>query len=88
MVFFFSLLFDWVPDRKVRLMCTTKAEGALKHRAGVVMTRQWEPSELGGDVSGAPDQSLREIKTGRPLPASAWLARPLGQRVSRTIAGI
>ena len=31
-------------------MCTTKAMGDLKHRAGVVMTCQWELSELGGDI--------------------------------------
>ena len=28
-------------------MCTTKAVGDLKHGAGVVVTHQWEPSELG-----------------------------------------
>ena len=37
-------------------MCTTKAMGDLKHRASVVTTRQWELSELGGDVFGAPSQ--------------------------------
>ena len=34
----------------VCLMCTTKAVGALKHRAGIVMTLQWEPSKLGGEI--------------------------------------
>jgi hypothetical protein len=31
-------------------MCTTKAMEDLKHRAGVVVTQQWEPSELGGEI--------------------------------------
>ena len=49
---------------------TTKAVGASKHGAGMVMTRQWEPRELGGVLS----QSLQGIKTKLPLPASAWMA--------------
>jgi hypothetical protein len=43
----------WVCQR-----VTTKAMGDLKHRVGMVVTRQWEPSELGGDVSGAPGQRV------------------------------
>ena len=31
-------------------MCTTKVVEDLKHRAGVVATCQWEPSELGGEI--------------------------------------
>ena len=31
-------------------MCTTKAMRVLKHGAGVVVTRQREPSELGGEI--------------------------------------
>jgi hypothetical protein len=31
-------------------MCTTEAVGALKHEAGMEMTCQWEPSELGGET--------------------------------------
>jgi hypothetical protein len=69
-------------------MCTTKAMGDLKHGVGLVTTHQWEPSDLSGDVSGAPGQSLHEIKTGQPLPASAWPARLLEQRVAGTSAGM
>jgi hypothetical protein len=32
------------------LMCSTKAMGNLKPRVGVVMTPQWEPRELGGEI--------------------------------------
>jgi hypothetical protein len=39
-------------------MGTTKAVGVLKHRVGVVMTHQWGPSELGGDLLGAPGQRI------------------------------
>jgi hypothetical protein len=35
-------------------MCTTKLVGDLKNGAGVVATHQWELSQLGGDISGAP----------------------------------
>jgi hypothetical protein len=28
----------------------TKAMGALKHEAGVVMTHQWEARKLGGEI--------------------------------------
>ena len=31
-------------------MCTTNAMGVLKHGAGVVVTLQWEASELGGEI--------------------------------------
>jgi hypothetical protein len=31
---------------------------------------------------GVLTQNLHEIKTGMPLLASAWLARPVGQRVA------
>ena len=31
-------------------MCTTKAVGDLKHRAGMVETRQWELSQLGEEI--------------------------------------
>ena len=31
-------------------MCTTKAVGDLKHRVGMVVTCQWEPSKLGGEI--------------------------------------
>jgi hypothetical protein len=31
-------------------MCTTKVVGVLKHEFGMVMTRQWEPRELGGEI--------------------------------------
>ena len=31
-------------------MCTTKAVVDLKHRAGIVMTLQWESSKLGGEI--------------------------------------
>ena len=34
----------------VCLMCMTKAMGALKHEAGVVMTHQWEARKLGGEI--------------------------------------
>ena len=52
----------------VCLRCTTKAVGVLKHGADVVVTRQWEPSELGGWRHRVVlSQSLHEIKTGRPL---------------------
>lgn len=35
-----------------------KAVGVLKYETGVVATCQWERSELGGDVSRAPDQRV------------------------------
>ena len=55
--------------------------GDLKHGTGVVTTHQWELSELGGDVFGSSGpESLHEIKIGRPLPTSAWLARLPEQR--------
>ena len=31
-------------------MCTTKAVGGLKYGVDIVMTHQWEPSELGGEI--------------------------------------
>ena len=34
----------------VCLRCSTKAMGDLKHRVGMVATRQWEPSELCGEI--------------------------------------
>ena len=34
----------------VRLMCTTKTMGALKHETVMVTAHQWEPSELGGEM--------------------------------------
>jgi hypothetical protein len=42
----------------VCLMCTTKAVGDLKHGAGMVTTRQWKISELGGDIWEAPSQRV------------------------------
>ena len=30
--------------------CTKKAVGDLKHRVGMVVTHQWEPSEQGGEI--------------------------------------
>ena len=33
-----------------REMCTTKAMGVLKHGAGVVVTCQWELSNLGEEI--------------------------------------
>jgi hypothetical protein len=30
--------------------CTTKAMGDLKHGVGMVMTHQWQASELGGEI--------------------------------------
>jgi hypothetical protein len=56
-------------------MCTTKAMGVLKHGVGVVVTHQWEPSKLGGEIV-----EMHEIKTGWPLPTTALSARPQGQR--------
>ena len=32
------------------MRCSTKAVGDLKHGVGVVVTHQWEPSELGGEI--------------------------------------
>ena len=46
-------MFDYVQERKIWYMChmcTTKAMGVLKHEAAVVMTHQWELSELGGEI--------------------------------------
>jgi hypothetical protein len=34
----------------VCLRCSTKAIGDLKHGIGVVITHQWELSELGGEI--------------------------------------
>ena len=34
----------------VFLRCTTKSMGDLKHRFGMEVTRQWGPSELGGEI--------------------------------------
>ena len=39
-------------------MCTTKAVGDVKDEVGIVVTCQWELSELGGDVLGAPGQRV------------------------------
>jgi ribosomal protein L37AE/L43A len=38
----------------VCLRCTTKAVEDLKHGVGMVVTCQWELSELGGDILGWP----------------------------------
>ena len=43
-------------------MCTTKAMGVLKHGVGVVVTHQWEPSKLGGEIVEFWVKSLHEIK--------------------------
>ena len=67
-------------------MCIKNAMRALKHGAGVVVTCQWEPCELGRDF-GVLSQSLHEIKTGRPLPASAWPSSHIGQRIASSSAG-
>jgi hypothetical protein len=69
-------------------MCATKAMGDLKHRVGVLANYQWELGKLGGDISGALGQRVSmRLKTGQPLPASAWPARPPGQRVANSSAG-
>jgi hypothetical protein len=34
----------------VCLRCSTKAMGDLKHRVGMVASRQWEPRELGEQI--------------------------------------
>lgn len=60
----------------VCLMCTPKVVGALKRGADVV-TCQRELGELGGET-GVLSQSLREIRTGRPLLASPWPASLMG----------
>jgi hypothetical protein len=36
--------------------------GALKHETVMVTAHQWEPSELGGDVRGAPGQRVSTRK--------------------------
>ena len=58
----------WVQERKVQWQSMGlpdvhhKGHGGFEAQVGMVGTRQWEPSELGGDVSGAPGQSFHEIK--------------------------
>ena len=59
--------------------------GDLKCGVGMVATCQWEPSEQCGDISGALGQSLK-VKTGQPLPASAWPARPHGAQSCQCLA--
>ena len=41
-------------------MCTTKAMGDLKHGVGMVTTRQWEPSELGGETWSSESESPQD----------------------------
>jgi hypothetical protein len=54
-VFFFLGRLDWVPERYgsrawICLMSFTKPIEALKHGAGMVTTRQWEPRKLSGEI--------------------------------------
>jgi hypothetical protein len=57
-VFSFMWWFDWIPERKVRQQrkglrdVHHKGRGGrvLKHGTGMVVTCQWEPSELGGEI--------------------------------------
>ena len=58
MVFSFTQWLDWLPERKVQRQSVglpnvypEKEMGVLKHQTGVVVTRQWELSELGGEIS-------------------------------------
>jgi hypothetical protein len=56
-VFSFTWWFIQVQERKVQQqsmgfpeVCTTNAVGDLKHRVGMVVTLQREPSELVGEI--------------------------------------
>lgn len=56
-------------------MCNTKAVGDLKHRAGMVTTCQWEPSDLAKTFQELQGRESPQDQTGWPLPTSSWLAR-------------
>ena len=79
-------------------MCTTTAwcvgSPYVHHRGrGGVEAQGWHGSDLlvgpyqaGWRDFGVLSQSLPEI-TGQPLPVSAWLASPMGQRVAGSSLG-
>ena len=60
-------------------MCITKAVEDLKHRAGgagLVVTHQWELSELGGDASEALGQESPQDKNRLAIAHQCMAGQP------------
>jgi hypothetical protein len=79
-----------VQERKVQRQCMGLPEVHHKGRGGF---EEWgwygshQPVgiyQAGWSIFRVPSHSLHEITTGWPLPASAWPASPMGQRVAST----
>ena len=52
--------------------------GVLKHGAGAVATRQWELSELGGEISDSESESLYEMRKSPAIARQCLAGQPNG----------